>query len=468
MNASAALAQNARFSPAPGASFAPAECQRSILHNGLRVVTERIADAPALAIGILLDGGSQAESPAEHGLTHLCEHLFFQGTSRRNTLQIAQQIDSAGGQVGAFTARDYTCFYAVVLGDYCFHALDLLSDLLLNSIFPPQSIEREQQVIANEIEAAEDDPAGRAQSLVKQALWPGHALGRAIAGTRDGIAAYTREDIILFSHRQCTPDRIVVAAAGDVDHPSFVTQVNDVFWRLLGTGQSASPAMTLGPAGVMFEPAGTRQSYFCVGLPALAYADPQRYTLHVLAKILGGGVSSRLFRELREQRGLVYDIHADYQAYRDAGVLCIEGCSQPEDAGEVLQVTLSELALVADWTRPVTDEELATAKRQLRAEYLISSESTHTRMSRLATQELYFGRPLPAHEVHAAIEQVDRKAIREFSRRLLTASLAQASIAVVGPADQADASDNPNLRRWLDRFWKRRQRKAATPYTDRK
>jgi predicted Zn-dependent peptidase len=210
--------------------------QQTTLENGIRVVTESMPEARSLSIGILIDAGPRDESPGQGGLAHLTEHALFQGTSSRDARQIARLMDLAGGQVGAFTTRDYTCFHATVLDDYRTYALDLFGDVLLNSTFPAEALERETQSILSEISAAWDAPFERAGQLLKALAWPNHPLGRPVAGWADTVAALTREDVIYFVHQNYLPNRLIIAAAGHVEHLDFVAQVRVAFWRLLGDG----------------------------------------------------------------------------------------------------------------------------------------------------------------------------------------------------------------------------------------
>ena len=415
--------------------------RKTILENGIRVVSESMPGTRSIALGIVIDAGPQCESSSQSGLAHLTEHLLFQGTSSRSAKQLAQLMDLAGGQMGGFTSRDYTCYYASVLDEHCTYALDIFGDVLLNSTFPPECLEREKEAIVCEIEAARDTPAERAHDLLKGHAWADHPLGRPIAGRVSTVRNLEREDIIYFVHENYLPDRIVIAAAGNVDHEDLVAQVRDGFWRMLGESSLVlrQPPRTQG--GVLLEHQSLAQAYFALGLPALPYAHPDRYTLHVLNSVVGGGISSRLFRTLREERGLVYQIGSDYQAYRDAGMWVIEGSTTPEHLCQVITRILGELHGLANGTDPVEEEELWRAKTQIRRQHLLAAESTSTRVSRLATQELYFGRQLPTEEILGQIEAVDVESLRRWGAEELQPALENLTVAVVGP----DASDHYDL-----------------------
>jgi predicted Zn-dependent peptidase len=384
---------------------------------------------------VFVDCGSKDESAGEAGLAHLCEHLLFRGTSGRDALEIARQVDGFG-QVGGFTTRDYTCYFAATLDDYRYHALDLLGDVLLNSTFPNRSVLREKQAILSEIERSSDVPEQYVHDLAKRQAWRGSALGRSIAGNAETIARHTREDAIYFLQQHYTPDRIVVAAAGRLDHSDFAAQTRDAFWRLLGTSGSSPRECPPFHAGVTVEPINTAQAYFCLVMPAPCYADPERYVVHVVNRILGGGISSRLSRRLRDEAGLVYEVHSEYHAYRDAGMIAVEGSTSAEHLEEAVQLVLSTLADLLSWRDPVDAEELWRAKTHIRVQHLSSSEDTHTRMCRLATQELYLGGYLPAGEILARIDGVDLAGIGRFCRHYLD-DFAKAHLVVAGPVYEA-------------------------------
>jgi predicted Zn-dependent peptidase len=407
---------------------------RSTLENGLRVVTEHVPGVRSIAIGVLVDAGSRDERPGQEGLAHLSEHLMFQGTSSRDGAAIARFIDAAGGAIGAFTARDYTCYYATVVDDYRYHALDLLGDILLNSIFPPDKVEAQKHAILCEILGGQDAPEHRAHERLKAHAWAGHSLGRPVTGSPESLATLTREDVIYFVHQHYCPARIVIAAAGNLEHRDFVANVRDAFWRLLG--DSPIPAGGRPPrftGGVVAEDRPLAQSYFALGLPAAAYAHRDRYALHLLAKTLGGGVSSRLYRRIREEKGLVYRIDADYHAYRDGGMLVIEGCTSPEALITVVAAVATELARLASGEEEATGEELTRAKTQIVSRHLLGSEDTQTRMSRLATQELYFGSPVPAADIVSTICAVESTDLVAVGRALLPRRGLKPALAVVGP-----------------------------------
>lgn len=406
---------------------------KSTIDNGIRVVTESMPCVRSVALGIIIDAGLCDDPPQNNGLAHMVEHLMFQGTSNRDSLQIARFMDEAGGRIGGFTTRDYTCYSATVLDDYRTYALELFGDVLLNSIFLPDHIEKEKETILREINSIYDMPDNRADTLLKSHIWSGHPLGRPITGQRETVLCMTREDVVGFFNTHYLPDRLIVAAAGHIDHHDFVAQVQDAFWRMQGQAKQAPSRPLLYHAGTATTHMSVSQVYFSIGIPAHPYTHPHRYGLHILNKIIGDGISSRLFRRIREERGLAYHIGSEYQAYRDGGLLVVEGNTNPECFQQVLEQTLFVISRLITGQDPVNAEELQRAKNQIKGQHLIAAEDTNTRMSRLATQEYYFGRHISTREIADRIEAVDMNNLKDIAQQSLAGNLSEMAIAVVGP-----------------------------------
>lgn len=403
------------------------------LENGIRVVTESMPETRSTSVGILVDAGPRNESEGSWGLAHLAEHMMFQGTGSRDARAIARVMDESGGQMGGFTTRDYTCYSATVLDDHSTYALDLMGDILLNSEFPEEAMEREKQAILREIDGESDIPSCRAHTALKAHVWGQHPLGRPVAGSPESVGRLTREGLIYFVHRHYLPNRMIVAAAGNVNHGDFVSQVRDAFWRMMGEGaRTVSPAPVFTP-GVHVESVPVSQAYFALGIPCQPYADEGRYLVHTLNTILGGGGSSRLYARLREERGLVYQIGSEYHAYADGGIVVIEGSTAPEYLVQVLCLVLVELWKLASLDEPVTEEELWKARMQLRAQHLIASENSSTRMSRLVTQAFYFGRFIPGEAILGGIDAVSCRELGAYAEGRLASALRHVAVSVVGP-----------------------------------
>jgi predicted Zn-dependent peptidase len=419
--------------------------RRSVLENGVRILTERVSGVRSVSIGLVIDAGPQLDPPDRLGLAHFVEHAVFQGTEQRDSLAISRMIDEAGGQMGAFTGRDYTCYYANVLRDYSTYALELLGDILLNSTFPAENIEREKSTILRELELSNDDPASALHDELKATIWSQHPLGRPICGTADTVSRLNRAHLEEFVDEHYTGPRVIVAAAGDIDSDCFAAQTQDSFWRL-------SKRNTPRPSrNCQFQPTVIRrtrdlnQAYFVIALPTSPFVFEDRYALHLLNCILGGGMSSRLFRRLREEHGLVYHVQSENNAYRDAGVLLIEGSTSPDKFTDVVAMTLVECCRLFTGDAPVDEEELWKAKMQIGGQHQLAADSMHTRMSRLATQEFYFQRRISEEEV---LEQIQSVTVNDLGR-LATDSLLPAfesiSVSAVGPEAMASQDEIEGL-----------------------
>ncbi len=424
--------------------------RKTMLANGVQVVTETVPNSRAISLGVMVNANPQHDPVGQSGLAHLTEHALFQGTSCRDASAISRLMDAAGGQMGAFTSRDYTCFYANVLDEYATYAMDLLGDVLVNSIFPVDNIEREKAAILNEIEGCRDNPSDRVHALLKKAVWPHHSLGCSIHGNPNHVKHLTRDDVIEFVRENYVPEGITLAAAGNLDHDVIVEQAQDALWSLSGS-RIDPPRRECGfERAVVVEESPYRQAYFAIGIRSNPYAHPDRYRQFVLNSILGSGMSSRLFRELRESRGLVYGIQSEYHGYRDGGLLVIEGSTSPEQLMQVLALTMMELYQLDSSEKPIDEEELWTARMQIRGQHQLAAENTHTRMSRLATQHFYFDRQVSENEVLDEISAIDLANIQDYVDRSFIPLLGDVSVAVVGP--EADCYSEASVRELMAEF----------------
>lgn len=378
--------------------------QKTLLANGLRVVSERIDHVRSISIGIWVGAGSRRESAREAGLSHFLEHLMFKGTASRSARELAEDIDAIGGQLNAYTTKEYTCYYVKILDQHLETALEILADMLLNSRFDGEDIAKEKGVVAEEIKLYEDTPDELVHDLFAQCLWPRHALGRPVLGTQDAIERFDREDVLRFYGRFYVPGDTVIAAAGHVDHDRLVSEVARRFgdWSVAWRPPVEPPAVP-GP-GRCVRVKDVEQVHLCVGTSAVSMGDPDIYALLCLANLMGGGSSSRLFQEIREERGLAYAVYSFQSAYRDTGLLGVYAGSSPETAGVVLELVLQELERFR--REGPTPGELQRTKEQLKTNMVLSLESTSTRMSRLGRSELVLGRTMPADEAIAAIDAV--------------------------------------------------------------
>lgn len=389
----------------------------TILDNNLRLITEVVPGTRSTSIGILVNASPQTEPANKRGVAHLLEHAVFLGTSGRSARDIAAMIDEAGGQMGAFTSRDYTCFHANTMDDYCPYAWELLGDILLNSTFPEDALMRERDVVLQELGMYQGDKSSKLHENLKRNIWPNHPLGREVAGTAESVCHLNREDVIYFLGQHYLPDNMTIAVTGNIDHDHAVAQATDTFWKLLGSSKPSTPKPCEFESSVTIEPTDASHAHFALALPSVPYGDDSRYSVHTLNTILGGGMSSRLFARLRESLGWVYDIHSSYDAYRAAGALVVEGIAAPEDVMKILAHTVQELDSIAN--DAVTEEELCLAKRKIMGQHQLASDSGNTRMSRLLTQEFYFDRTLTEEEISSGISDVSCESIQNAAQNML-------------------------------------------------
>ena len=402
---------------------------RSELTNGIRVITDQVDGVRSVSVGVLVDVGPKNELPNEHGYAHLLEHMLFQGTGDRDANAIAEMMEVGGGAIGAFTARDYTVYHATVLDDYLPFALEVLGDMLCNSVVPAEALDRQIQVILNEL-AGHVDPSSLTNELLKQTLWPGHPMGCPTAGTESSIRQATRHSLLDFMQRHYTAENLIIAAAGHVDHDSFVAQARDSFWQMSrGDGRVHPTPPNPNLRSIVVEPRESQQVYFSMGWPAPSYTSDDRYTWHVFSTLFGGGPTSRLYRSLREERGMVYHIAAEYQAYGNAGALVVEGATLPQTLVPVLAGILLELVQMVEQAQ--NPDAYHRAIQSLISQHLVSGDSAYVRMSRLALQELYFHRDISSDEVIAGLRSQSYETVQRAGLQLLEAGLP--TIALVGP-----------------------------------
>ncbi|HEY3285069.1 MAG TPA: pitrilysin family protein [Armatimonadota bacterium] len=401
----------------------------STLPNGVRVISETVAQVRSVSLGIWVVAGSRHETPSEAGLCHFIEHMVFKGTATRSARDIAEAIDSVGGLMDAFTDKEYTCFYVRLLSEHLPLALDVLSDMILNPSFDPQELEREKNVILEEIKRHEDSPEDRVHDLFAATLWPNHPLGAPVIGTWDTVSSFNADTLREFMGRWYGADQILVAAAGDVEHENLVAQVaSHLGGRATGTGQwtQHETQSVPGRAGL---PRETEQVHLCYGGPGLPHRAEERYALAVLDTAFGGGMSSRVFQEIRENRGLAYAIGSYYVSYHEGGAYAVYAGTSPDSFQQVLSLVDQEAnRLCQEGLRP---EELERTKQQIKGALLLGLESMSDRMTRLAKTELNLGRVLGVDEVLENLEHVTGEDVVAIAQRVLNP--AQMALATIGP-----------------------------------
>lgn len=392
--------------------------QRCELPNGTRVVSERMVGVPSLTLGIWVENGSRFERAEQGGISHFLEHLLFKGTGRRSAIEIAQEIDAIGGVLNAFTGKEYTCYYVRVLSEHTDIATDLLGDLFLHSRLDEAEIERERGVVLQEIAQTEDTPDDYVHELFNLRYWDGHPLSLPVCGNADSVGSFGRQHFVDFMAARYRPDRVIVAAAGDVDHAALVGWVEREFGALTGSAEltdgNGPPLERCGTA--VFEKP-LEQVHVCMGTPGLPLVSEDRFAAYILNVALGGGMSSRLFQEIRERRGRAYSVFSFLSSYRDAGYFGVYVATSAEWAEEVIVLVLQEMRSVA--REGLAADELQRTKNQLKGNMLLGLESSENRMNRLAKNELYFRRDFPIPEVAAAIDATTNDQVVELAERLL-------------------------------------------------
>jgi predicted Zn-dependent peptidase len=420
--------------------------RRTVLDGGLRVVTEYLPAVRSVALGIWVGVGSRDEDIPHAGATHYLEHLLFKGTAKRTALDISSTMDAVGGEMNAFTAKEYTCYYARVLDADLPLAVDVLSDMVTGSLITPKDVDAERNVVLEEIAMNEDDPADTVHEAFSTQLYGDTPIGRPVLGTVDSINAITRDQIHEHYRARYSPPDLVVAAAGNLDHDAVVKLVRRAFGQELnGPGHGAAvphgPRLDSGAGfgaqpgtGVRLVSRGIEQANLVLGCEALARTDDRRFALGVLNAAFGGGMSSRLFQEVREKRGLAYSVYSFTTQHADTGMWGVYVGCLPSKADEVLAICAEEIAKVA--AGGLTDAELDRGKGQLRGSIVLGLEDPSSRMSRLGKAELVYPRLEPVEEVLASIEAVTHDDIRGVATSILTRPKA---LAVVGPFDDPAA-----------------------------
>jgi predicted Zn-dependent peptidase len=398
------------------------------LPNGVRVVSETVPYVQSASIGLWVGAGSRDEEKPTHGITHFIEHMLFKGTQRRSAREIADEIESRGGHLNAFTGKEATCYEARVLAEHTPLAMDVLTDMLRHSLLDPEELEREKRVVIEEIKMYEDTPEELVHELFEQTLFGAHPLGKSIIGTEQTVAGFSRDDLECYMAIRYRPDRIIVAAAGNLEHKELVKLAAAALGDLDGM---APPRRKRRP-----KPSGKskrvrkrdiEQTHFCLGSCAYSKAEKQRYALSILNNVLGGNMSSRLFQEIREKRGLVYNIGSYGRTYQDGGFFCVYGGTSPETFPQVVALTRAEFENVKQ--DGLTDDELAKAKTQVRGALVLGLESMSARMNRYGDSLLSYGRVIPMAEILKEYEAVTHESIAKVAEQILNdAALTQTAI----------------------------------------
>ena len=408
---------------------------KTVLGSGVRIVSERVTHVHSVSIGIWIRSGSRHEHKAESGIAHFIEHMLFKGTQKYTAGEIARMIDSVGGVFNAFTSKEYTCFYVKVLKQHVDLAVNLLCDIFFHSLFLQDDIEKERNVIMQEINMVKDTPDDYIQDVFNHDFFSDHPLGYNILGELDTVQSFRRRDITGFYRREyLVPERIVIAAAGNIEHEALVQRLAGKFDRIA----RKKP----GPAQASFRPSRSiscnyralEQVHVCLGTPGCSHLDSERYALYVLNAILGGSMSSRLFQEIRENRGLAYSVTSFTASFFDTGVFGVYLGVVKDTVQEALRIVFDEMRSLRE--KPVTGAELSAAKEQLKGNMLLAMESTDSRMSRLAKCEMYYDQYIPLSRILKDIDAVTIEDVRELARGLFKDE--QLTCTFLGPLRNKD------------------------------
>jgi predicted Zn-dependent peptidase len=399
---------------------------RDVLPNGLRFLSERMPHVRSVSIGVWLARGSRHEPRDQNGIAHFVEHMLFKGTATRSAEDIAQAIDSIGGHMDAFTAKEYASYYIKVLDEHLPRAVDVLSDLVMRPAFSAEDVEREKKVVIEEIKMVEDTPDDLVHELFTEGFWRNHPLGRPILGTKDTVESMSVDGLRRYFSTAYSSPNLIVAAAGNIEHD----QLRDLLARSFEELPRLNEALVDRPPcvvpHVLIRNKELEQSHVCLGANGYQQDHEDRYASYLLNTVLGGSMSSRLFQNVREKRGLAYSVFSGLSAYRDAGSVTIYAGCASEAVGELIDVVIAELRRLKDERLP--ESELQRAKDHLKGSLMLSLESTSSRMSHLARQEIYFDRQVGLDETLAGVEQVSADDIQRVARDLFTNGALSATV----------------------------------------
>jgi predicted Zn-dependent peptidase len=408
------------------------------MDNNTQILTETVPHVRSVSIGFFVDTGSRYESPDINGSSHFIEHLMFKGTNRRTAKDIAEELDAVGGQLNAFTTKEYTCYYARVLDEHFDLAVDLLGDMIFASKFDPVDIDRERNVILEEIKMYEDAPDELVHDIFASSIWRGHPLGQPIIGTADVINGLTREKLYDYYSDNYNPGRMIVAVAGNISHNSVMKKLRPLFENKEGKERPRQINTPVIQRHIVCRSKDTEQVHLCVGAPGLKLDHEDIYVMQIINTILGGGLSSRLFQEIREQRGLVYSVYSYHSSYHDTGLFGIYAGLSKQNVNEVLDLIFKQVRDIQ--IEGVKKEELYRAKEQLKGSLFLSLENVNTRMSRLGKSQLYLGKVFTPEEIADKVNKVTIGDIQELAREILDPD--GFSLASIGPWDDCGSLKN--------------------------
>ncbi|HEY3308547.1 MAG TPA: pitrilysin family protein [Desulfuromonadaceae bacterium] len=390
----------------------------TILNNGVRVITQRIEHMHTVSLGIWVANGTRHEAPEVNGIAHFIEHLLFKGTTRRTARQISLEIDSMGGILNAFTGHEYVCYYAKVLAKFLPRVTDLVMDIFLHSTFPAEELERERKVILQEIKMRDDNPEECIHDRFHQNFWSGHPLGFSILGSEETVSTLTRDTIIDYKTSRYHPEEIIISAAGNVKHEDLVSLMQAAFSAIKSKWipRKTDASVPCNERRINLSERDLEQALVCLGTHALSQDHPDRYSLFLLNTILGGGMSSRLFQEIREKKGLAYSVYSYVISHADSGALVVYAGTEQIHCREAVDIALSQIRKLKQ--EPVPQDELDSAREQLKGKILMSLESSDNLMTRLAKNEIYLRRNQPIEEILGGFDAVTIDDIQRLGNEL--------------------------------------------------
>ncbi|MFJ8068696.1 insulinase family protein [Peribacillus simplex] len=399
--------------------------------NGVRIVLENIPTVRSAAIGVWIKTGSRNETPELNGVSHFLEHMFFKGTATRNAREIAESFDSIGGQVNAFTSKEYTCYYAKVMDNHASYALEILADMFFNSTFDGEELKKEKNVVYEEIKMYEDTPDDIVHDLLSKAVYENHPLGYPILGTENTLETFNSDTLKKYVHDMYTPDKVVVSIAGNVDE-KMIKEVESYFGSYQGGEDRLELVKPSFHENRITRKKDTEQAHLCLGYKGLEIGNDKTYSLITLNNILGGSMSSRLFQDVREQRGLAYSVYSYHSSYQDSGMVTVyggTGTNQLDSLYETIQETLDTLKRDG-----ITEKELRNSKEQLKGSLMLSLESTNSRMSRNGKNELMLGEHRSLDDIIIKIDEVTEDTVNELANQIFT----EHSLSLVSPLENWD------------------------------
>jgi len=405
------------------------------LKNGIVLMSEHMESVRSVALGIWVCNGSRHETPELNGISHFLEHMFFKGTTKRNAREIATDIDSLGGELNAFTSKENTAFYVRVMDEYLEQGLELLTDIFSNPVFPEDELEREKGVVAEEIRMVLDTPDDYVHDLFSRQVWGEGTLGQPVLGTEDTVTSFDRDKLLSYINATYGNEHIVISCAGNFDDDRLMGGLEECFSSLKrASGAPESPVSSFSP-GVQVHSKDLAEAHICLGMNGIPQNSDDRYGALLLNTALGGGMSSRLFQEIREKRGLAYSVYSFLSSYIDAGIWGFYAGTAGKNVTNVIETAIKE---ISEFPSSLEINEFERAKRQVKASIMLSLESSSRRMQNLANQQIYYGRYYSPQEIISNIEAVTLDDAKALAERLFTP--AEYSLTVLGPADQAEVS----------------------------